>query len=216
MLRRRDAFILNALLFLAIELLLLSNSAAFLSSPLALHHVPYQRVSSRKLADDPSFSSSDMDSLRNRIEQQKKVYYEFLSSDDEDDIRPETVFIIQFNFGTEAQGVHTIEFPKGSGSNLLLGFESRDECENFAEMLKQDNLQFQDAELSEAPFDDLEKYCIEMGMPIKVVPKGTNLKPPTENVDDFSYDLQMKAQELLEQQMKTTEKNKDENEGAWE
>lgn len=50
--------------------------------------------------------------------------------------RPREVHIILFYPDTEDEGVHTVEFPPGSGNNVILGFESLDECRNFAEILK--------------------------------------------------------------------------------
>ena len=44
--------------------------------------------------------------------------------------------MILFNVGTNREGAHTIEFPKGSGNNVLLAFENEVECEDFIEALK--------------------------------------------------------------------------------
>jgi len=40
--------------------------------------------------------------------------------------KPEDVYIILFNPGTEQEGVHTVEYPKGSGNNVILAFESKE------------------------------------------------------------------------------------------
>lgn len=53
-----------------------------------------------------------------------------------DDAKPTKAHIVLFNPGTDREGVHTIEFPKGSGHNLILAFESRTECEQFSTLLK--------------------------------------------------------------------------------
>ena len=50
--------------------------------------------------------------------------------------RPEDVHIILFCPDTDYEGVHTIEFPPGSGNNVLLAFECEKECKNFAEILR--------------------------------------------------------------------------------
>jgi len=50
--------------------------------------------------------------------------------------KPEDVYIILFNPGTEQEGVHTVEYPKGSGNNVILAFESKEECDRFSQALQ--------------------------------------------------------------------------------
>jgi hypothetical protein len=50
---------------------------------------------------------------------------------------PEKVHVVLFNPETAQQGAHTIEFPKGSGNNVILAFESSAACHKFAQLLKQ-------------------------------------------------------------------------------
>lgn len=54
-----------------------------------------------------------------------------------EEMRPEFVHIILFNVGTNREGAHTIEFPKNSGNNVILGFEDESECSRFGELLKE-------------------------------------------------------------------------------
>ena len=54
----------------------------------------------------------------------------------EDKPKPKDVFIILFQPDTDDEGVHTVEFPKGSRNNVILAFESMKECEVFADILK--------------------------------------------------------------------------------
>ncbi len=56
--------------------------------------------------------------------------------DVDEEMKPEDVHIILFNPDTDREGVHTIEFPKESGNNMILAFESREECEEFSASLK--------------------------------------------------------------------------------
>lgn len=94
---------------------------------------------------------SDMDMLRKRVEKQETQYVKLLieqtkyfsrENDDEDAEEklplPEAVYIILFLPETPEQHVHTIEFPKGSGTNILLAFEDENECKSFADMLVRD------------------------------------------------------------------------------
>lgn len=98
---------------------------------------------------------------------------------DEEQMKPEEVHIILFNPNTNREGVHTIEFPKNSGNNIILAFESKDECEQFSMNLKEQH--FFDPVPQEMNLDSLEEYCQNIGVDIQVVPEGTALKPPTKN-----------------------------------
>ena len=85
--------------------------------------------------DDDSFGFFDDDEFEDRIPR-KGDAFEFIF-DIDDDMKPEDVHIILFNPDTDREGVHTIEFPKGSGSNMILAFESRKECEQFSMSLRE-------------------------------------------------------------------------------
>ncbi|KAL7467142.1 hypothetical protein ACHAXS_007403, partial [Conticribra weissflogii] len=99
-----------------------------------------------------------MDILRRRMEQQNSQYARLLmeqskyfGSDACDDLKgeiintlwkekrriPESVHIILFQPDTPQQHVHTIEFPKGSGNNIILAFEDGVDCKNFAIQLRE-------------------------------------------------------------------------------
>lgn len=88
--------------------------------------------------------------------------------------RPKDVHIILFCPDTDYEGVHTIEFPPGSGNNVLLAFECEKECQNFAEILRSqdffdpsvsDNLQKLFKKKSESYITDwvLFFYCCKAG-----------------------------------------------------
>ena len=84
---------------------------------------------------DGPFFRSDM----SREEQRKmsKSLFAGAFNYDEENMKPDEVHIILFNPNTEREGVHTIEFPKDSGNNIILAFESRVECEQFSTKLKE-------------------------------------------------------------------------------
>lgn len=87
--------------------------------------------------DDDNGKELNMRELQERIDKQTNQYYELFLSDDNDGPRPEVVNIIVFNPDQEEeQGVHTVEFPKGSGNNIILAFECEKECIRFSQMLK--------------------------------------------------------------------------------
>lgn len=108
--------------------------------------------------------------------------FQFIFDVDEDS-KPDDVYIILFNPETPNEGVHTLEFPKGSGNNMILAFESKAECEEFSEMLKEQ--QFFDPVTQEMNLEGLEIYCGQIGVEVQVVPEGLKLKPPTETVDEL-------------------------------
>lgn len=98
---------------------------------------------------------------------------------------PQNVNIVLFYPETEHEGVHTIEFPKGSGDNILLAFEDRTECLNFALVLK--DQKFFDPTPREINFKELSDYCKSIGLQVQIVPRGTNLLPPHGRVDNMNY-----------------------------
>jgi len=90
-----------------------------------------------------SAESFDMDELRQRIGQE---YAPSLpiggAKNNKMDGReriPDQVYIVLFLAGTAEQGAHTIEYPKGSGNNVMLAFESEEACHKFAISLKAQN-----------------------------------------------------------------------------
>eukprot|EP00956_Cyclotella_meneghiniana_P007850 scaffold10472_cov93-Cyclotella_meneghiniana.AAC.2 len=119
---------------------------------------------------------SDMEVLRKRIEKQETQYAKLLmeqskynlTSDSAGKLQiPESVHIILFLPDTPQQHVHTIEFPKGSGSNILLAFEDEYECHP-----------------EETAFEPLAQYCESAGIPVAIVPMGFELTPPQMNSND--------------------------------
>jgi len=94
--------------------------------------------------------------------------YQFIFDIDEDS-KPEDVFIILFNPDTEREGVHTLEYPKDSGLNKILAFESKEECEQFAASLK--DQQFFDPKPQEMNLESLEDYCDQIRVDVQVVPE---------------------------------------------
>lgn len=39
----------------------------------------------------------------------------------------------------------------------------------------------------ETGLEELETFCEALGIPVKVVPKGTDLSPPADNVDEIAH-----------------------------
>lgn len=152
----------------AILMLLLFHTFGFtpqycISPSYTSHQIVYKkriRNSNISLAssdddNDTSASSLDMSSLRKRIQKQDTQYTNLLLEQskytDEERIIPDSVHIILFHPDTPKQNVHTIEYPVGSGENMILAFESSTDSMQFARMLQQD-LDFAEPRVSRVLF----------------------------------------------------------------
>lgn len=91
------------------------------------------------------------------------------------------VHIIIFNQGLQTEGIHTIVYPRNSGSNVILAFESINDAKRFAKNLgsQMDSLPMP----HKIPARNLNSYANSLGMAVQVVPAGINLKPPDRNYD---------------------------------
>lgn len=78
----------------------------------------------------------DMEELRERIIKESNPYQNlFKTKEWEKRPKPDKVSIIFFQPDTPEEGIHTVEFPKGSSSNIILAFESMKDCGGFAALL---------------------------------------------------------------------------------
>lgn len=135
---------------------------------------------------------------------------------------PDEVHIILFNPDTENEGIHTLEYPKGSGNNIVLAFESPKECEKFSDTLWGQD--FYEPQPQEIPYEALLNYCESIGVNVQVVPRGTPIIPPEESTDDLGLNPNLESEkEFLDQMYDLsfidTESNHDmgdDSEGAWD
>mmetsp|Transcript_27827 Transcript_27827/g.81669 ORF Transcript_27827/g.81669 Transcript_27827/m.81669 type:complete len:260 (-) Transcript_27827:448-1227(-) len=88
--------------------------------------------------------------------------------------KPNDVYVILFNPGTEKEGVHTVEYPRGSGNNVIMAFESKAECQKFSNVLE--DQQFYEPFAQEVNLDFLETYCKSLGVFVQVVPEGMDIR----------------------------------------
>lgn len=84
-----------------------------------------------------------MDELRQRIRAEQTKPFSDVIGWKHSSVSPtlqkvETVYIVSFpkQRGGLPCGVHSIEYPKGSGNNVILAFASKDACDKFAETLR--------------------------------------------------------------------------------
>jgi Protein of unknown function (DUF3110) len=81
--------------------------------------------------------SFNMEELRKRIAAETSNAYADMFENYSTNIikqrphKPESVFIIAFQ-----RGIHSVEYPKGSGNNVVLAFESKEACDKFAKDLR--------------------------------------------------------------------------------
>jgi len=128
----------------------------------------------------------DMEELNQRIEDASNQYEKlFLTKEWERRPKPADVHIVLFKPDTDDEGVHTIEYPKGSGRNVILAFESAKECATFVSILKLQR--FFDPSPRTMDLKNLEAYCKEIGVLVQVVPRGMALLPPSETVEQLGH-----------------------------
>lgn len=124
------------LLVLVLPLSWIAPVDAFLAVRPHQRSMPALTLNVRRLASGED--SFDMDELRKRIAAEtSNPYADMFESypthlkQKHEPQKPESVFIISFE-----QGIHSIEYPKGSGNNVVLAFESGEACDKFAEDLR--------------------------------------------------------------------------------
>lgn len=88
------------------------------------------------------------------------------------------VHIILFNQGLREEGVHCIEFPKNSGSNVILAFESSKDCHHFAKHFDSQIDSLPMPQTQKISTHNLNRYASALGIAVQVIPAGINLKPP--------------------------------------
>jgi Protein of unknown function (DUF3110) len=127
---------------------LVAESSAFHSPSSTPWSVRQGFTTTTSLFDTFQKDSFDMDELRQRIRaEQTKPFSNLGLQQSIQKVHPtirqqkvETVYIVSFQkcgvHGIQQRGVHSIEYPKGSGNNVILAFASRDACDKFAETLK--------------------------------------------------------------------------------
>ena len=92
------------------------------------------------------------------------------------EIRPDIIYIILFNPQTPFEAIHTVKFPRGadfdqSTADLLLAFESFDDCVAFAEVLRSDPaVDAGEPVATPSSYGQIEQACQKMRLPMKVVP----------------------------------------------
>ena len=93
--------------------------------------------------------------------------------------KPDLVYIILFNPQTPMEAIHTLKFPRGanfeqSTSDVLLAFESFDDCVGFAQVLREDPaVNAGEPVPTPSSMQQIEQACAGMQLPIQVVPAAS-------------------------------------------
>lgn len=93
--------------------------------------------------------------------------------------KPDLVYIILFNPQTPMEAIHTLKFPRGanfeqSTSDVLLAFESFDDCVAFAQVLREDPaVDAGEPVPTPTSMQQIEQACEGMRLPIQVVPAAS-------------------------------------------
>lgn len=161
-----------------------------------------------------------MNELRQRINQEYASYvpiegaYSSSMTTKERRKQPDKVHVVVFQAGTINQGAHTIEYPKGSGNNVVMAFESIDACRKFAASLQAQN--FVDPTPRQYRLDSLQNFFSTLGVFVQVVPEGVELKPPSQNVPKFGHNPSLcQTKKYLDYLFEmTTDDDEEEEEGG--
>lgn len=163
---------MKATLFIT-SLFLTSMVNGFMMPQVANPNTPIWRSSPSKTTSSALFQTQNpIQDYEDNLLQLAMQYEEAMSSPMR---RPEVVYVIMYNPGTEQEGIHTMEFPRGSETDLLLAFESIEDCVGFSNSLRQDPNWQQEPVPTPTPLSQVEVACDQMGLPIKVVPDTSQL-----------------------------------------
>ena len=134
-----------------------------------------QQPLSSVAAPAPTHSTHSSSALFVTAEEQEDLFLERTMTAPAE-IRPDIIYIILFNPQTPFEAIHTVKFPRGadferSTADLLLAFESFDDCVAFAEVLRSDPaVDAGEPVATPSSYEGIEQACQKMRLPMKVVP----------------------------------------------
>lgn len=103
------------------------------------------------------------------VEQQESKYIDMAIKSEGTAAKPDIVYIIMYNPGSNEEGVHTSKL-KDSKKEALLAFESLEECAQFSNIIKADSNFPQEPIPTPTPLVQMEMACQGMDLLVKVVP----------------------------------------------
>lgn len=143
--------------------------------------------------------SSQTTKITNHKQQKVQKQQQQMQKNKEQHPLLQEAYIIVFE-GPEQEGVHTIEYPPGSGQNVILAFASSDAASKFAAELTQVLPDHQIPILQKVQMDFLEDFCKDLGVYAQVVPEGMDIRPPQKTVKELgqhaTFDLREQQKHL--------------------
>ena len=119
----------------------------------------------------PTNSRQNLVLFNSMIEELEDRYLELATKSEGVMAKPEIVYIMMYNPGTPEEGVHTTEYPKGSGADVMLAFESLEECVAFSNLIRDDKSVPLEPIPTPTPLQQMEMAVQSMGgLTIKIVP----------------------------------------------
>ena len=151
----------SANIFLFAPLLLaLSSVAAFAPVAFPRQQNQYASLNSR---------SSDMRVFQS-IQEHEDEYLDRATKSEGVIAKPDVVYIIMYNPSTPEEGIHTVEYPRGSQEDLLLAFGSLEDCVSFSRTIREDPSVPHEPIPTPTSMVQIEAACQGMGLPMKIVP----------------------------------------------
>ena len=102
------------------------------------------------------------------------------------------VFVLLYNFGTEKEGIHSIEL---KGRTIVLMFEDKDDAERYCGLLEAQDFPLPSVELIDV--DEIRDFCNKLDYESKLVeknfvPKSAEdrllISPPQKNLEVDNWD----------------------------
>ena len=141
-------------------LLALSSVAAFAPVAFPRQQNQYASLNSR---------SSDMRVFQS-IQEHEDEYLDRATKSEGVIAKPDVVYIIMYNPSTPEEGIHTVEYPRGSQEDLLLAFGSLEDCVSFSRTIREDPSVPHEPIPTPTSMVQIEAACQGMGLPMKIVP----------------------------------------------
>ncbi|NEP16497.1 MAG: DUF3110 domain-containing protein [Leptolyngbya sp. SIO4C1] len=107
------------------------------------------------------------------------------------------VFVLIFNARTENEGIHTLRV---GDRNAVLMFEEEDDALRFAGLLEAQD--FPEASVEAFEQTEIEEFCEGAGYEAKLIPTGTLLMPPEQNVDQTDWNPNATPEQRAEAEQK--------------
>mmetsp|Transcript_13951 Transcript_13951/g.18676 ORF Transcript_13951/g.18676 Transcript_13951/m.18676 type:complete len:164 (-) Transcript_13951:26-517(-) len=137
--------------------------------------LPPPSLSSKYTSKTPSTATTLFNQVSETIANQEDTYLSLAMQSEGVMAKPDIVYVIMYNPGTENEAIHTMEYPRGTmrTGDLLLAFESIEEVNYFANMIRSDGDFMEEPIPTPTPLIQLEMASQQMGLPMKVVPASS-------------------------------------------